>query len=78
LLERAGIIVNKNSIPYDQRKPFDPSGIRIGTPAITTRGMREKEMKKIAFWINEVISDPKVCQKIKREIKKFCQKFPIP
>lgn len=77
-LEEAGIIVNKNSIPYDQRKPFDPSGIRIGTPAVTTRGMKEKEMKKIASWINEVISNPKSCLKIKTGVKKLCKKFPIP
>jgi glycine hydroxymethyltransferase len=78
LLEKAGIIVNKNTIPYDPRPPHDPSGIRLGTPAITTRGMREREMKKIAFWINEAISKPKSAQKIKKEIKKLCQKFPIP
>lgn len=78
LLEKAGIIVNKNTVPYDPRPPYDPSGIRLGTPAVTTRGMREKEMKKIAFWINEVISNPGSIQKIKVEIKKFCKRFPIP
>jgi len=78
LLEKSGIIVNKNSIPYDQRKPFDPSGIRIGTPAITTRGMKEKEVKKIASWINEIISSKKSSNKIRKEVKKLCQKFPIP
>ena len=78
LLEKAGIIVNKNTIPYDSRPPFNPSGIRLGTPALTSRGMKEKEMKKIAFWINEVISNPKSTLKIKREVKKLCQKFPIP
>lgn len=78
LLEKAGIILNKNTIPYDLRPPFDPSGIRLGTPALTTRGMKEKEMEKIAFWINEVISNPKSAQKVKTEIKKFCQKFPLP
>lgn len=78
LLEKAGIIVNKNTIPYDPRPPYDPSGIRLGTPALTTRGMKEKEMKKTAFWINEVISNPKLALKIKKEIKKFCQKFPLP
>jgi len=78
LLEKAGIVLNKNTVPYDPRPPFDPSGIRLGTPALTTRGMKEKEMAKIAFWINEVISNPKAMLKVKSEIKKFCQKFPIP
>jgi glycine hydroxymethyltransferase len=78
LLEGSGIILNKNSIPYDQRKPFDPSGIRIGTPAITSRGMKEKEMKKISLWIDEVISNKKSSIRIKKEVKKLCKKFPIP
>src|SRR5205823_1033422 len=58
LLEEAGITVNKNSIPYDPAGPFKPSGMRLGTPAITTRGMKEKEMKQIAAWINTVIAIP--------------------
>jgi glycine hydroxymethyltransferase len=78
LLEKARIVANRNTIPYDPRAPYDPSGIRLGTPALTTRGMKEKEMKKIAFWINEVISNPKSYQKIRGEVKKLCQKFPIP
>jgi len=78
LLEKAGIVLNKNTIPFDTRPPFNPSGMRLGTPALTTRGMKEKEMQKIAFWINEVISNPKSAPKVKREIKKFCQKFPLP
>ncbi len=77
-LEKAGITINKNTIPYDPNPPFNPSGIRLGTPAITTRGMEEKEMKKIAFWINEVISSPKSILKVRQEIKKFCKKFPLP
>ncbi|MCH8741802.1 serine hydroxymethyltransferase [Patescibacteria group bacterium] len=77
-LEKAGIIVNKNAIPYDERSPFDPSGIRIGTPALTTRGMKEKEMRKIAFWMNQVISNPKSSLRIEREVKKLCKKFPLP
>jgi len=80
-LHKAGMSVNKNMIPYDLRKPFDPSGIRIGTPAVTTREMKEKEMKKIAFWINDAIinfDDDTKLNKIKREVKKFCKKFPIP
>jgi len=78
LLEKAGIITNKNTTPYDPRPPFNPSGIRLGTPAVTTRGMKEKEMKKIADWINEAISNPKSIPKIKQEVKRLCQKFPIP
>jgi len=70
-LEKAGIIVNRNTIPNDPRKPFNPSGIRLGTPAVTTRGMREKEMKKIAFWISEVISDFKSISKIREEVRKW-------
>lgn len=78
LLEKAGIVTNRNTIPYDPRPPFDPSGIRLGTPALTTRGMKEKEMKKIAAWINEVISNPSSAPKVKRAVKELCQKFPIP
>ena len=78
LLEAAGITINKNSIPYDPAPPFKPSGIRMGTPAITTRGMKEKEMKIISGWINEVISNPKSVKKVRAEIAKFCKKFPLP
>ena len=78
LLERAGIVANKNTIPYDPCPPFDPSGIRLGTPVVTTRGMKEKEMRQIAAWINEIILNPKSCSRIKKEVKKLCQKFPIP
>lgn len=78
LLEEAGITINKNSIPFDPAPPFKPSGIRMGTPAITTRGMKEKEMKKIAYWINEVISDKKSVKRVREEIKKFSRKFPLP
>ncbi len=78
LLEKAGIVTNRNTIPYDPHPPYNPSGIRLGTPALTTRGMKEKEMRKIAFWINKVITDPKSITKIKKEVKKLCQRFPIP
>ena len=54
-LERAGIIVNKNMIPYDTRKPWDPSGIRLGTPAVTTQGMKEKDMIALAKKIRKVL-----------------------
>jgi glycine hydroxymethyltransferase len=78
LLEEAGITINKNTIPYDPAPPFKPSGIRMGTPAITTRGMKEKEMKKVAGWINEVISNPKSVKKVRAEIATFCKKFSLP
>ncbi len=77
-LEAAGIIINKNAIPFDPNPPFNPSGIRIGTPALTTRGMKEKEMKQVAAWMNEVISSLKSTSKVKKEIESFCKKFPLP
>lgn len=58
-LEVGGIVVNKNGVPFDAMPPFYPSGIRLGTPAITSRGMKEKDMKKVAFWINQAISEVK-------------------
>lgn len=77
MLEEAGIVVNKNAIPYDARSPRDPSGIRIGTPAVTTRGMREREMKFVARWIDKVLSGARP-QKVSREIASFLKKFPLP
>ncbi|MBM3250994.1 MAG: serine hydroxymethyltransferase [Candidatus Nealsonbacteria bacterium] len=77
-LERAGITVNKNSIPFDPAPPFKPSGIRLGTPAITSRGMKEEEMKQIASWINDVIADENNCEKVREEVKEMCKKFPLP
>ncbi|MCX7778751.1 MAG: serine hydroxymethyltransferase [Patescibacteria group bacterium] len=80
LLEEVCIYVNRNTIPYDQRSPFDPSGLRLGTPALTTRGMKEKEMKLIGKMIAKIILNPK-SKKIKKEIKKEVQnltkKFPL-
>ncbi|OGZ68998.1 MAG: serine hydroxymethyltransferase [Candidatus Staskawiczbacteria bacterium RIFCSPHIGHO2_02_FULL_42_22] len=78
LLESIGISTNKNSIPFDPAPPFKPSGLRLGTPAITTRGMKEKEMKQIAAWINEVIENPGNVKKIKKEVTVLCKKFPLP
>lgn len=80
-LDKAGITVNKNMIPYDERKPMDPSGVRIGTPALTTRGMGPDEMRKIAAWILRVLRQPEdesVLNKIRGEVKSLCQQFPVP
>jgi len=80
-LEMAGIIVNKNSVPNDSAGPFNPSGIRIGTPAVTTRGMKEKEMKLIAKYILQVVSNldnTKLLKSISTEIKKLNSRFPMP
>lgn len=75
-LEQVGIIVNRNTIPYDTRSPFDPSGIRLGTPSVTTRGMKEKEMKMIAGFISDALIERNV-QEVKKNIKLLCKKFPI-
>lgn len=80
-LEDAGISCNKNMIPDDPRTPFDPSGIRIGTPAITTRGMKEEEMKIVAKWINDVVENPEndeIKAKVKADLEELCQDFPVP
>jgi len=79
-LDKIGITLNKNMIPDDPRSPFDPSGVRIGVPAITTRGMKEKEIKIIAKWIKEAIEnhkDEKFLKKLHQEVIKLCKKFPI-
>ncbi len=79
-LDEAGITVNKNTVPNEKRSPFVTSGIRIGTPALTTRGMKEPEMKKIATWISLILKDvdnAALKTKIKMEVKELCQSFPI-
>ena len=68
-------------IPFDQRKPLDPSGIRIGTAALTTRGIRQDEMKRVGQWILEVLRarhDEKVLQRVRGEIGEFTQSYPVP
>jgi len=80
-LDKIGITVNKNMIPDDPRKPFDPSGVRIGVPAITTRGMKEKEVRTISSWINQAITnhtDEKVLANLHKEVIKLCKRFPLP
>jgi len=80
-LDRAGITVNKNMIPYDPRKPLDPSGIRIGTAALTTRGMKEAEMKRVGAWILEVLRTPeddRIAGRLRNEIREFASDFPVP
>ena len=79
-LGKAGITVNKNAIPYDPQKPFIASGIRIGTPALSTRGMKEREMRQIAAWITDAIAhrtDDKILSGIHKQVKTLCKKFPF-
>ncbi len=77
MLERVGIIANKNLIPYDPRKPVNPSGIRLGTPAVTTRGMKEREMELIAELISDTLLGKKPLKETKRKILSLTRKFPI-
>jgi glycine hydroxymethyltransferase len=79
-LDKAGITVNKNTIPFDQNPPLTPSGIRIGTPALTTRGMKETEMEAIGDWIADVlenIKDESVQKRVRRDVETLCEKFPL-
>lgn len=79
-LDKAGITVNKNGIPYDTEKPMVTSGVRIGTPAVTTRGMKEKEMEQIGKFILETIeniNDEEKLKEIKESVKELCLKFPL-
>jgi glycine hydroxymethyltransferase len=81
VLEKCGITVNKNMIPYDERKPLDPSGIRIGTPALTTRGMRQDEMRIIGGWMLEALKSPEDAaaqRRIRAQVSEMCERFPVP
>ncbi len=80
-LDRVGITLNKNTIPFDPNPPFNPSGIRFGTPAVTTRGMKEPEMESIAHWMDEVITnikDESMYARVKAEVMEMCKNFPVP
>jgi glycine hydroxymethyltransferase len=80
-LDKAGIVLNYNAVPFDPRKPFDPSGVRIGTPAVTSRGMGKDEMRRIAEWIDRVVKAPgdeALLAKVAAEVKALCAGFPAP
>lgn len=80
-LGRAGITVNKNLIPFDKRKPLDPSGIRVGSPALTTRGLKEDAFRKVAAWIVEVLAAPEdetLANRVRQEIREFAKDYPVP
>ena len=81
VLDRAGLVLNYNAVPFDKRKPFDPSGIRIGTAAVTSRGFGEKEMVQVGEWINAVITEPeneRLIEEIAADVASFCRDFPPP
>ena len=79
-LDKAGIELNYNTVPYDTRKPFDPSGIRLGSPAVSSRGMGEADMRQIASWMDRVVSAPTddVAEKVFGEVRELTRKFPAP
>jgi glycine hydroxymethyltransferase len=79
-LGEAGITVNKNAIPFDTNPPMKPSGIRVGTPALTTRGMKESEMRQIGRWIAEALlhrNDAAVLNKVRNQVLEMCEAFPL-
>jgi glycine hydroxymethyltransferase len=80
-LARAGIVTNANSIPFDPRKPFDPSGVRIGTPAATTRGLGQEHMSQIAEWMDDIVSAPgdeSVADRVRAEVNDLMKRYPAP
>ena len=81
VLDQCGITVNKNMIPFDERKPMDPSGIRIGAPALTSRGMGTEEMKKVAAWMLDALQnheDPSCTTRVRDAVREMCKEFPTP
>ena len=80
-LDKAGIVLNYNAVPFDPRKPFDPSGLRIGTPAVTLRGLKRDAMVRLADWISRVVAAPAddaLLAKVAREVKELCSHHPAP
>lgn len=80
-LESAGIITNKNTVPQENRSPFTTSGLRLGTPSLTTRGFKETEIKQVADWIHQVLicgGNDKIILQIRHDIDEFCRQFPLP
>ena len=80
-MARAGLVANANTVPFDPRSPFDPSGVRLGTPAVTSRGMGSSEMHRVGDWINgalEAKDDPEALLKIARDVAAMCADFPAP
>ena len=77
-MDACAITANKNMIPYDERKPMDPSGIRLGTPALTTRGMGIDEMKQVGNWILEALRGTSTNEAIRKEVLSLCQQYPVP
>ena len=81
LIDKAGLVVNYNTVPFDVRKPFDPSGIRIGTAAVTSRGFKDSEMVQVGEWLDMIISDPTnktLIEKTAADVASFCKGFPAP
>jgi glycine hydroxymethyltransferase len=82
-LDRAGLVTNYNTVPFDPRKPFDPSGIRLGTPAVTSRGMGAEHMRRIAAWIGQAVEaarsgDEALLERILGEVTELTAAFPAP
>ena len=76
-LDEAGITVNKNAIPDDQRKPMDPSGVRLGTPALTTRGLKEAEMRTVGELIIKILRNPSSAASYKKNVEELMSGFPL-
>jgi glycine hydroxymethyltransferase len=80
-LDKAGIVCNYNTVPFDKRPPFDPSGVRIGTPSMTSRNMGTAEMEKLAEWMSQVadnVDNESRLEQIAAQVKELCKHFPAP